>query len=60
MDVNNFLGELNKFNDTLDEGMKFKVIDGSQFENPEFDEDDNIVIRDQDGNIINFNPEFVG
>tara|TARA_R100001244_G_scaffold114545_1_gene84886 strand:- start:395 stop:565 length:171 start_codon:yes stop_codon:yes gene_type:complete len=53
MDLNDFLGELNRFNSTLRDDKKFTIIDGSQFDNPELDENGvPINIKDQDGNII--------
>ena len=31
-----------------------RSIDGRQFENPEKDEDGNIIIRDSEGNVVEF------
>ena len=49
------LDGLTEFNEVLDNDRKFTIIDGSQFENPELDENGDIIVRDQYGNIVEFN-----
>lgn len=46
------LDEFTSFNEILNEDKQFTIIDGSQFENPELDENGDIIVRDQHGNIV--------
>lgn len=46
------LNDVKTFNDTLDQERQFRIIDGEQFENPEYDGDGNIIVRDQYGKVV--------
>ena len=41
-----------QMNEQQPKGRQITIVDGSQFEDPELDEEGNIVVRDIHGNIV--------